>query len=63
MERIWGQTEEGKIKFKQREKRLYPRGERSHRDFGNDKMKMLEFISLWCARCVLEQKTSRREVS
>lgn len=41
---IWGQIRKGKIKFEQRDKRLYPRGRKSHRDFGNDMTKMLEFF-------------------
>lgn len=35
------QIREGKIQVEQREKISYPRGKRSHRDFGNDVMKML----------------------
>lgn len=38
-----GQTGEDKIKFEQKEKRLYLGGERSHGVFGNDMMKLLEF--------------------
>lgn len=39
-----GPIGEDKIKFEQKEKRLYFGGERSHGDFGNNMMKTLEFI-------------------
>lgn len=46
MEIVWGYFGEGKIKFEQKEKRLYPRSKRSHRDLSNDMMNIVNGINL-----------------